>query len=77
MKKHLLIAALIITTTASHSAQTLKFEEVNEVRKLKRGKEYSIKWSGGLVDQMVKIELHNLLEKFKAGTKRRIMARTF
>ena len=45
--------------SVSSFSQTLKFDGVSEVKPLKRGKEYSIKWSGGTKDQAVKIELHN------------------
>lgn len=40
-------------------SQTLHFDGVSEVKPLKRGKEYSIKWAGGAKDQAIKIELHN------------------
>jgi len=66
MKKTLTVIILLFITSYSISAQTLKFEELSEVRKLKRGKEYSIRWSGGLVDQMIKIELHSRAGKIQS-----------
>lgn len=66
MKKKLTVVILFFITAYSISAQTLKFEEVTEVKKLKRGKEYSVKWSGGLADQMIKIELHNPAGKIQS-----------
>ena len=55
----LLIFVFLLTFSISSFSQTLKFDGVSEVKPLKRGKEYSIKWSGGTKDQAIKIELHN------------------
>jgi hypothetical protein len=66
MKKKLTLVILLFITSYSISAQALKFEELSEVIKLKRGKEYNIKWSGGLADQMIKIELHNRSGKIQS-----------
>ncbi len=63
MKKRLSI--IICFTVLSHfvSAQSLQFESIQEAKPLKRGQNYRIKWSGGSVDQMIKIELHSHAEK--------------
>ena len=55
----LLIFVFLLTFSISSFSQTLKFDGVSEVKPLKRGKEYSIKWSGGTKDQAIRIELHN------------------
>ena len=44
-------------------SQDLTFAGIEEVKALKRGKEYNIKWIGGTKDKMIKIELHNLTGK--------------
>lgn len=66
MKNRLSVAILLFITSGCLSAQTLKVTELSEVKALKRGKEYSIKWSGGSVDQMIKIELYNHTEKVQS-----------
>lgn len=66
MKNIVVLTILIFITSGTLSAQALKFVEVNEVKALKRGKEYSIKWSGGQADQMIKIELYNHAEKVQS-----------
>ncbi len=43
--------------------QDLTFAGIEEVKTLKRGKEYNIKWMGSAKDKMIKIELHNLTGK--------------
>ena len=48
---------ILIFLCSSVSAQSLEFEGVQEVSGLKRGKEYSIRWSGGTVEQKIEIAL--------------------
>lgn len=55
----LLIFVFLFVFSVTSFSRTLKFDGVSEVMPLKRGKEYSIKWSGGAKDQAIKIELHN------------------
>lgn len=66
MKNKLTVTIFLLIASGVLSAQTLKFIELNEVKALKRAKEYSIKWSGGPVDQLIKIELYNQTEKVQS-----------
>ncbi|MEQ1584272.1 MAG: hypothetical protein ABL895_00210 [Cyclobacteriaceae bacterium] len=66
MKNIFVLTILVFITSGTLSAQTLKFVELSEVKAFKRGKEYSIKWSGGQADQMIKIELYNHAEKVQS-----------
>ncbi len=61
-----IVFILLLAFSFSSFSQTLKFDEVSEVKPLKRGKEYSVKWSGGAKDQSIKIELHNARGKVQS-----------
>ena len=62
---NLLLFVFLLVFSVSSFSQTLKFDGVSEVKPLKRGKEYSVKWSGGAKDQAIKIELHNASGKIQ------------
>ena len=55
----LLLVGFLFAISFSCFSQALQFSGVSEVKPLKRGKLYNIKWSGGPKDQSIKIELHN------------------
>ena len=64
--KSVVVLILLGILSIESFSQTLNFEGINEATALKRGKEYSIKWSGGSKDQLIKIELHNLTGKVQS-----------
>ena len=65
-KNSIHVFIVLVAFSISGFSQALRFEGVTEVKPLKRGKEYSIKWSGGVKDQNIKIELHNRTGKVQS-----------
>lgn len=61
-----IVFILLLAFSFKGFSQTLKFDGVSEIKRIKRGKKYSITWSGGLRDQTAKIELHNVSGKVKS-----------
>lgn len=55
MKQPLLISLMLVSVLCH--AQSVMFQGVQEVKPLKRGKSYSIRWSGGEAHQTIGIEL--------------------
>ncbi len=69
MKNHQTKPAILIVLFAlsfTSFSQTLTFDGISEVKPLKRGKEYSVKWSGGAKGQAIKIELHNAVGRVQS-----------